>query len=117
MGLIKKIFILSVFVSLTNCTAPGAALLGPSITVANTGNIYQAGLSYGSSHLIKEAKKTLEQMNEAKKNLYEQLSQTHHEQLIQIHQKFRKDKINQAFLKNQSDFFFKTIKNNFKKSN
>ena len=32
----------------------GAAFLGPAITVANTGNIYQAGLSYGSNKAIKK---------------------------------------------------------------
>ena len=31
-----------------------AALLGPAYTLASTGNIYQAGLSYGSSQAVKK---------------------------------------------------------------
>ena len=30
------------------------ALLGPGITVGATGNVYQAGLSYGTNQLVKE---------------------------------------------------------------
>lgn len=44
---------------LTNCAAPGAAFLGPSITAARTGSAYQAGLSYGSTHMIKKNKRKL----------------------------------------------------------
>ena len=51
----KKLIILSLILILTNCSAP-TALLGPSLTVARTGNIYQAGLSYGSGQMIKKAK-------------------------------------------------------------
>ena len=38
---------------LTGCLQ-NTAFLGPAITVASTGNIYQAGLSYGSSQVIKK---------------------------------------------------------------
>ena len=31
------------------------AFLGPAITAGSTGEIYRAGLSYGSDHLIKRA--------------------------------------------------------------
>ena len=31
-----------------------AALLGPAYTLASTGNIYQAGLSYGSNQAVKK---------------------------------------------------------------
>jgi len=52
--ILKKI-IISAFVMcfLTGCLQ-NAAFLGPAITVASTGNIYQAGLSYGSSKTIKK---------------------------------------------------------------
>tara|TARA_B100000767_G_scaffold126272_1_gene120367 strand:- start:248 stop:526 length:279 start_codon:yes stop_codon:yes gene_type:complete len=36
---------------LTGCVQ-NTALLGPAITVASTGNVYQAGLSYGSGKAI-----------------------------------------------------------------
>jgi hypothetical protein len=52
--ILKKI-IISAFVMcfLTGCLQ-NTALLGPAVTVASTGNIYQAGLSYGSSQTIKK---------------------------------------------------------------
>ena len=41
------------FFLLCNCAPPTAALLGPAITGAKTGNVLQAGLSYSSNSLIK----------------------------------------------------------------
>ena len=51
---LKKI-IISAFAMcfLTGCLQ-NMALLGPTLTVASTGNAYQAGLSYGSSQIIKK---------------------------------------------------------------
>jgi phosphoribosylaminoimidazole (AIR) synthetase len=34
--------------------AQNAALLGPAYTMASTGNIYQAGLTYGSNQAVKK---------------------------------------------------------------
>ena len=52
--ILKKI-IISAFVLcfLTGCLQ-NTAFLGPAVTVASTGNVYQAGLSYGSSKAIKK---------------------------------------------------------------
>ena len=48
----KKIFFgLLLFFSLGACTAP-TAMLGPAYTLTSTGNVAQAGLSYGSSEVI-----------------------------------------------------------------
>ena len=33
------------------CTAP-TAMLGPAYTLTSTGNVFQAGISYGSSELV-----------------------------------------------------------------
>jgi hypothetical protein len=54
MMILKKL-IISAFVMcfLTGCLQ-NTAFLGPVITVASTGNVYQAGLSYGSSQTIKK---------------------------------------------------------------
>ena len=54
MMILKKI-IISAFVMcfLTGCLQ-STAFLGPAITVASSGSIYQAGLSYGSSEAIKK---------------------------------------------------------------
>ena len=50
-----KKFLILVFCAtfLTGCMEP-TALIGPGITVGKTGNIYQAGLSYGTNQVIKE---------------------------------------------------------------
>jgi len=52
--ILKKI-IISAFAMcfLTGCLQ-NTAFLGPALTVASTGNLYQAGLSYGSSQVIKK---------------------------------------------------------------
>ena len=52
--ILKKI-IISAFAMcfLTGCLQ-NTAFLGPAMTVASTGNVYQAGLSYGSSQAIKK---------------------------------------------------------------
>ena len=52
--ILKKI-IISAFAMcfLTGCLQ-NAAFLGPAVTVVSTGSAYQAGLSYGSSQVIKK---------------------------------------------------------------
>ena len=52
--ILKKI-IISAFAMcfLTGCLQ-NTAFLGPAVTVASTGNLYQAGLSYGSSQVIEK---------------------------------------------------------------
>jgi len=52
--ILKKI-IISAFAMcfLTGCLQ-NTVLLGPAVTVASTGSVYQAGLSYGSSQVIKK---------------------------------------------------------------
>ena len=49
----KKIILgLFTFIFLGACTAP-TAMLGPAYTLTSTGNVVQAGFSYGSSELVK----------------------------------------------------------------
>ena len=50
----KKIFLLLCFVFLSGCFQ-SIALLGPAITGASTGKIYQAGLSYGTNVIMLQA--------------------------------------------------------------
>tara|TARA_B100000902_G_C26815485_1_gene671324 strand:- start:265 stop:588 length:324 start_codon:yes stop_codon:yes gene_type:complete len=48
----KKIFfLLIIFSFLGGCTSP-TALLGPAYTLSSSGNVIQAGLNYGSNHMI-----------------------------------------------------------------
>ena len=50
----KKIFLLLCFVFLSGCFQ-SMALLGPAVTGASTGKIYQAGLSYGTNVIMLQA--------------------------------------------------------------
>ncbi len=50
----KKIFLLLCFVFLSGCFQ-SMALLGPAITGASTGKIYQAALSYGTNAVMLQA--------------------------------------------------------------
>ena len=62
----KKIFFgLLILVFLGACTAP-TAMLGPAYTLSSSGNVLQAGFSYGSSELIKSytGKTPLENLSE-----------------------------------------------------
>ena len=52
--ILKKIIISVFAMCLLNGCLQNTAFLGSAVTVASTGNIYQAGLSYGSSHAIKK---------------------------------------------------------------
>ena len=91
MMILKKI-IISAFVMcfLTGCLQ-NTAFLGPTITIASTGNIYQAGLSYGSSKVIKDV--TGKTPTENVKSF------------------FRKDnEIDEEAEKNSADVFFKMVK-------
>ena len=51
---LKKIFAGLFLLFFLNGCVQNTALLGPVYTLATTGNIYQAGLSYGSIQAVKE---------------------------------------------------------------
>ena len=53
MGIKKVIFFLLTFVFISRCIE-SAALMGPTLTVATTGNINQAAFTYASSKLIEK---------------------------------------------------------------
>ena len=63
---LKKIILLILGLFFLNSCIDATAFLGPAITVGTSGNVYQAGLSYGSSQLVKTAtgKTTFEHMSE-----------------------------------------------------
>ena len=50
--ILKKISIGLFFLSLLTGCAQNMALLGPAYTLATSGNIYHAGLTYGSNEVI-----------------------------------------------------------------
>ena len=61
--IILGFFILSI---LNSCATP-SAMLGPAYTLTSTGNVLQAGLSYGTGELVKNytGKTTMENLKDA----------------------------------------------------
>ena len=52
--ILKKIIAGLFLLFFLNGCVQSAALLGPAYTLASSGNIYQAGLTYGSNQAVKE---------------------------------------------------------------
>ncbi len=50
----KNFLIIACLLILTNCAAPGSALLGPVFTGAKTGSVGQASLSYSTGKIMSE---------------------------------------------------------------
>ena len=50
----KKIYFLVLISAFLSGCIQSAALLGPGVTIATTGNVMQAGLQYGSNSAIKK---------------------------------------------------------------
>ena len=72
----KIIFWLLVSAFLSGCTSP-TAMLGPAYTLTSSGNIYQAGLTYGSNEMItRQTGKTpienIKELSASKKNIQKQ---------------------------------------------
>tara|TARA_B100001057_G_scaffold101341_1_gene98447 strand:- start:3060 stop:3371 length:312 start_codon:yes stop_codon:yes gene_type:complete len=55
---LKKIFPVILFLFLNNCGNPATALLGPALTGAKTGSVYQASISYSSGKAFNYLKDT-----------------------------------------------------------
>ena len=49
---LKKLIIMIFLVSFLNGCAQNAAILGPAYTLATSGNIYQAGFTYGGNEIV-----------------------------------------------------------------
>ena len=52
--ILKKIFAGLFLLFFLNGCVQSAALLGPAYTLTSTGNVFQAGLSYGSNQAVKK---------------------------------------------------------------
>ena len=50
----RKILIILLSSVLLSACAQSTALIGPAITIGNTGNVMQAGFSYGGNMVIKQ---------------------------------------------------------------
>ena len=51
---LKKVIIGLFFICFLNGCVQSTTLLGPAYTLVSTGNVYQAGLSYGSNQAVKK---------------------------------------------------------------
>jgi|TARA_B100001142_G_scaffold283866_1_gene297155 hypothetical protein len=49
----KIIFLILSLIPLNSCVQ-SSAFIGPAVTIASTGNVYQAGLQYGTNEAIKK---------------------------------------------------------------
>ena len=49
---LKKLIIMIFLVSFLNGCAQNVAILGPAYTLATSGNIYQAGFTYGGNEIV-----------------------------------------------------------------
>ncbi len=75
MKILKTFFVIFILVILSGCIQT-TSLLGPGITVATTGNVFQAGLQYGANTALKKEtgkdvlthiKDSVDEKNEEKK--------------------------------------------------
>ena len=51
----RKILLIFFCCALLNACGQTTALLGPAITIGNTGNVMQAGFSYGTNVVVRQA--------------------------------------------------------------
>ena len=51
----RKILLIFFCCALLNACGQTTALIGPAITIGNTGNVMQAGFSYGTNMAVKQA--------------------------------------------------------------
>ena len=65
---LKKIISIGLLLILLSGCAQNAALLGPAYTLTSTGNVLQAGLSYGSDQII--TKKTGKSIGQNVKEIF-----------------------------------------------
>ncbi|MDB9807718.1 hypothetical protein OAB83_00150 [Candidatus Pelagibacter sp.] len=107
---VSKIFSLMI---LSNCAMSTASIFGPAITVSQTGNVYQAGVSFVSSNVIKkELGKTPIEFIEniiSKKPIK---NETNH--LMTKNKQLKEKKLDLSFSKNEHSYsdFISAVKKN-----
>jgi hypothetical protein len=120
MNIQKNTFNILLLFTLSNCVPTGTAFLGPGITVAKTGNIYQAGLSYSSNMVVSKltGKSTSENIkslfddniNEEEKN-YKSTSENTKLLFASNASEDKKKEKNLKLEKNDSEDFINAVKN------
>ncbi len=106
----KKLIAIGVYILLTGCYQSSASLIGPAYTLGASGNIYQAGLSYGLNETLEKTtgKSTMENtkilLQKAKK----------YQNKVEEYKQDTKKKIES--IKINSDEFFASVKSNIEKT-
>ncbi|WP_415323756.1 hypothetical protein [Candidatus Pelagibacter sp. Uisw_127] len=93
--ILKKIVIGLFFGCFLNGCAGGSAFLGPVYTLANTGSVYHAGLSYGSGKVVKKIiEKTptenIKSSTSNKKNVIEKKEESYDEFFVLVKSQIEK---------------------------
>ena len=119
----KKILLLLSSLFLSGCIGlETTALMGPAITAGTSGNIYQAGLSYGTNQVIQKTtgKTTIEHITE-----FLDPKNDHQGDFVSIAKKHKQDvklkikKVNKTLklkIKKQQNNFFDMAKKNLKET-
>jgi|TARA_Y100000389_G_scaffold181908_1_gene198032 hypothetical protein len=100
----KIIFYLSFLLLINNCAPTGSAFLGPSFTVAKTGSIPQAALSYSSNRVLKNINENIEKLKIEKSKALETIENLKNKSLAKIDKNIKKP------IENHANNFFKTVK-------
>ena len=95
----KIVFGLAILSFLSACTSP-TAMLGPAYTLSSTGNVFQAGLTYGSNEMV---------------TMYTGKTPMENLQDINFSKQVSKNNIKKKTL--ESDDFYHLVKNRIKKTN
>ena len=87
--MIKKFLILLTLLFLTNCTAPGTALLGPAFTGATTKSVAQASLSLGTNQIMRKVHEEVKKSKKKVKNIAKKIDDFEfksHKKFLNFHQ-------------------------------
>ena len=96
----KKIFFGLFIISFLGACASPTAMLGPAYTLSSTGNVFQAGLTYGSNEMV---------------TMYTGKTPFENLQDINFSKQVSKNNIKKKTL--ESDDFYHLVKNRIKKNN
>lgn len=110
----KKFIAIGVCILLTGCFQSTASLIGPAYTLGSSGNIYQAGLSYGVNQTIQ--KTTGQTSLQYTKNLINKSTNLQVKAKSKVSE-YKKSTMKIAEnIKINSDEFFASVKSNIEKT-
>ena len=81
----KNYFFILLILILTNCSAPGSALLGPVFTGATTKSVAHASLSFGTNQIISKLHEASEKSKKSVKKIDDIEFNLHRKSLFHTH--------------------------------